>query len=61
MIIHCHDCGKSVSSKGKNCPYCEHEFIGLTFELNGINEMELEEKETITDRMRNLVFNFVHR
>lgn len=54
MIIHCLGCGKSVSSKSHNCPYCFSEITDLTLELNGI-ETKLKFKE----RMRELVFGLV--
>jgi len=56
MIIHCLSCGKTTSSNLHRCPYCVAEISNLTLELNGI-----EEKTGLSDKVRNLVFGFVHR
>lgn len=56
MIISCLSCGKSVSSNGHSCPYCRCEISIATLQLNGI-----ETKENLTERVLDLVLNFVHR
>jgi RNA polymerase subunit RPABC4/transcription elongation factor Spt4 len=56
MIIHCLDCGKSVSSKSHSCPYCFSEISELTRELNG-----LAEKVNFKEKMTELVFGLVHK
>ncbi|MBD3330147.1 hypothetical protein GF354_01295 [Candidatus Peregrinibacteria bacterium] len=56
MIIHCLSCGKSVSDKLHKCPYCIAEINQFTLEMNGIAE-----KACFKERVREMVFSFVHR
>lgn len=56
MVIHCISCGKSISSYLHHCPYCLSEVNEIMLEVNGI-----EEKGKLKEKMRELVFGFVHR
>ncbi len=56
MIIHCLDCGKSVSSKSHSCPYCFSEISELTKELNGLGE-----KVNLKEKVADLVFGLVYK
>lgn len=56
MIIHCLSCGKAVSSNGLCCPYCYSEISPLTLEMNG-----LAEKTKLSEKVKDLALQFVHK
>lgn len=29
MIIHCYECGKAISNRLHNCPYCTKKFLSV--------------------------------
>lgn len=57
MIIHCLECGKSVSSKMNKCPFCITSICTKTLQVNGIRE----EAKPRVNRFRSLVFSFVNK